>query len=179
MGVNNGDYIYYRVGVSPSKPEGNRWIRAGGRLRQVDVFGMTISGVNSGRYTYKSPLYVAGIADGFNNKQDALSACADRSYCKGVIYRTAGHGKYYLCRGDKLVRTGGHEIAYTKTGESTDYGGVYWIGMEYIIGQRYEPTVYTSLNVARKKCLASKTVSFSLLNNHYFNSGFCRKNLSI
>ena len=31
--------------------------------------------------------------------------------------------------------------------------------MEYYIGQQYDSTAYSSLNVARAKCLASKTVS--------------------
>jgi hypothetical protein len=58
VGVNNGNYIYYRVGLFSAKPQGNRWIRASGRLRNIDIFGMTITGVNT--YTYKSPIYVAG-----------------------------------------------------------------------------------------------------------------------
>ena len=44
-------------------------------------------------------------------------------------------------------------------GESSSYGGYYWIAMEYYIGQQYDSTAYSSLNVARAKCLASKTVS--------------------
>ena len=61
----------------------------------------------------------SGIADGYRNKEDAMSACADRSFCKGVIYRyhNNAHGMYYLCRESRLVRTGNHEIAYSKTGQ--------------------------------------------------------------
>ena len=60
VGVNNGDSIYYRVGLSHSKPQGNRWIHVGGRLTMIDVSGMTVIGVNRGQQTWKSPVDVRG-----------------------------------------------------------------------------------------------------------------------
>ena len=76
VGVNNGDYIYYRVGLSSTEPTGDRWIRASGRLAQIDVFGMTVTGVNRGGHNYKSPLQVRGTV---------LRSCTVNSYNINVM----------------------------------------------------------------------------------------------
>ena len=52
-GVNRGNYIYFRRGVTERRPSGSSWRRIGGRLKQIDSgpFGM-VCGVNRGNQIY-------------------------------------------------------------------------------------------------------------------------------
>lgn len=52
-GVNYGNYIYFRQGISKRSKSGSSWRRIGGRLKQIDSgpFGI-VCGVNSGNNIY-------------------------------------------------------------------------------------------------------------------------------
>ena len=179
VAANNGDgRIYYRSGVSAYNPTGVKWIVSTRRFTQISVGGMVVVGVQKGnQQTFISPLNFRGPATAFADKDEAMSACAGRSYCNGVVYRYHNnpHGQYFLANKDsKLGRTGNHEIAYPKIGESTSYGGYYWISMDYFVGQQYDTIAYTSLNVARTKCLASTTCGgvSEIDGKFYTNNGY-------
>ena len=52
LGVNSNDDIYFRHGISASTPAGTGWTRIGGKLAQIDTYGLTVVGANSGLNGY-------------------------------------------------------------------------------------------------------------------------------
>ena len=47
FGVNSNDDIFYRAGISSSKPAGTNWVKVPGKLSQIDSNGDEVWGANS------------------------------------------------------------------------------------------------------------------------------------
>ena len=54
FGVNSNDDIFFRHGISAQTPVGTGWTKVGGKLSQIDTYGMTVVGANSGLNAYHS-----------------------------------------------------------------------------------------------------------------------------
>jgi hypothetical protein len=52
FGVNSKDDIFFRHGISASTPAGTGWSSVGGKLSQIDTYGFTVVGANSGLNVY-------------------------------------------------------------------------------------------------------------------------------
>lgn len=160
VAVNNGDSIYYRSGMSSVKPTGTHWVHVGGRLNNIDVHGKVVYGSNRGQDLYRCMLKPDGqYRPHLVTYENAMRQCAGNQYCKGHFYRG---NKYIETTSTKLHRAG-NQVAYVKRGKSSTYGGYLWIYKNNYIGESYGATSYSSLNVARAKCIATSGVSIEIL----------------
>ena len=60
VGVNSGNNIYYRTGMSAGKPTGSRWKHIGGKLTMIEIYENEVVGTNSRHAIYKCP--VSGVS---------------------------------------------------------------------------------------------------------------------
>ena len=60
VGVNSGDNIYYRTGMSAGTPTGSGWKHIGGKLMMIEIYENEVVGTNSGHAIYKCP--VSGVS---------------------------------------------------------------------------------------------------------------------
>lgn len=60
VGVNSGNSIYYRKGMSASRPTGTGWVHIPGKLMQVEIYGDEVVGTNTANVIYKCP--VSGVS---------------------------------------------------------------------------------------------------------------------
>jgi uncharacterized protein (AIM24 family) len=58
--VNRGNNIYYRKGISASRPTGTGWVHVPGKLMQIEIYGNQVVGTNPGHVIFKSA--VSGIS---------------------------------------------------------------------------------------------------------------------
>ena len=54
VGVDRNNEIYYRSGMSPSNPTGDKWVKVSGSLMQIEIDGLQTVGVNSNEVPYQS-----------------------------------------------------------------------------------------------------------------------------
>ena len=59
IGVNSGNNIYYRKGMSSGRPTGTGWVHIPGKLMMVEIYENQVVGTNSGHAIYKCP--VSGV----------------------------------------------------------------------------------------------------------------------
>ena len=60
VGVNAADLIYYRVGITPKKPLGTKWVNVPGKLARIDIHRDAVFGVNAQHQIYKAPVAPIG-----------------------------------------------------------------------------------------------------------------------
>ena len=101
------------------------------------------------------PILFAGPQTLYTSKDLAAQACAGNSHCDGISTKGS---KFITVGSSKLIKKKGY-VSWRKRGATTKYGGYYWIARKNYKAQQYNPTAYTALNVARKKCLSSASVS--------------------
>ena len=87
---------------------------------------------------------------------DALTICAKNDACKGVSLK---NNKFHLNSKTTYVKKKG-TACWIQRGATVLYKSYYWTKATGYKGETYKPlAAYTSLAVAKTKCLASATVS--------------------
>ena len=111
VGVNSGDNIYYRTGMSAGAPTGSGWKHIGGKLMMIEIYENEVVGTNSGHAIYKCP--VSGVSAPKQNHNVQVTAkwssipgrltriSKGKAGVWGVnksqnIYRLNSDGKYFL-----------------------------------------------------------------------------------
>ena len=80
--MNKHYYIYLRAGISKAKPTGTKWIKIGGKLEQIDMYGGKVWGRNHQHKIYS--LTVTGYS---------LVSTYHYKYGKPTGSSKKGHGK--------------------------------------------------------------------------------------
>ena len=80
--MNKHYYIYLRAGISKAKPTGTKWIKIGGKLEQIDMYGGKVWGRNHQHKIYS--LTVTGYS---------LVSTYHYKYGKPTRSSKKGHGK--------------------------------------------------------------------------------------
>ena len=80
--MNKHYYIYLRAGISKAKPTGTKWIKIGGKLEQIDMYGGKVWGRNHQHKIYS--LTVTGYS---------LVSTYHYKYVKPTRSSKKGHGK--------------------------------------------------------------------------------------
>ena len=80
--MNKHYYIYLRAGISKAKPTGTKWIKIGGKLEQIDIYGGKVWGRNHQHKIYS--LTVTGYS---------LVSTYHYKYGKPTGSSKKGHGK--------------------------------------------------------------------------------------
>lgn len=60
VGVNRGNNIYYRTGMSTGRPTGSGWKQIPGKLMMIEVYENEVVGTNPGHVIFRNP--VSGVA---------------------------------------------------------------------------------------------------------------------
>ena len=56
VGVNSGNNIYYRKGLSAGRPQGSGWAHVPGKLMMIEIWESQVVGTNPGHVIFKSPV---------------------------------------------------------------------------------------------------------------------------
>ena len=56
VGVNSGNNIYYRKGLSAGRPTGTGWVHIPGKLMMIEIYGDQVVGTNPGHAIFKCPV---------------------------------------------------------------------------------------------------------------------------
>ena len=81
VGVNSGNNIYYRTGMSAGAPTGSGWKHIGGKLMMIEIYENEVVGTNSGHAIYKCP--VSGVSAPKQTKKQTKKPSKKSSKGKG------------------------------------------------------------------------------------------------
>ena len=81
VGVNSGNNIYYRTGMSAGAPTGSGWKHIGGKLMMIEIYENEVVGTNSGHSIYKCP--VSGVSAPKQTKKQTKKPSKKSSKSKG------------------------------------------------------------------------------------------------
>ena len=80
--MNKHYYIYLRAGISKAKPTGTKWIKIGGKLEQIDMYGGKVWGRNHQHKIYSLTVTGYSLVSTYHYKYGKPTGSSKKGHSK-------------------------------------------------------------------------------------------------
>ena len=111
--MNKQYYIYLRAGISKAKPTGTKWIKIGGKLEQIDMYGGKVWGRNHQHKIYSLTVTGYSLVSTYHYKYGKPTGSSKKGHGKKSHKKKSHKKKSHGKKGK--IKKGHSKKSHTKT----------------------------------------------------------------